>query len=46
MVERCGKEIQKAAELITESIKRGGKVMWCGTGLAPFHRNHRRLKKT
>ena len=40
MVETCRNEIQAASELIIESIKRGGKVMWCGNGGSAAQAQH------
>ena len=32
MVDECAEQIEKAAELIINSIRDGGKVMWGGNG--------------
>ena len=40
MVDECAEQIEKAAELIINSIRDGGKVMWCGNGGSAAQAQH------
>ncbi|MED5248673.1 MAG: SIS domain-containing protein, partial [Candidatus Neomarinimicrobiota bacterium] len=32
MLEKCENDIQKACQMMIESIKNGNKILWCGNG--------------
>ncbi|MBF88304.1 MAG: phosphoheptose isomerase [Candidatus Marinimicrobia bacterium] len=40
MISSCTKSIQKAADIIISSIRKGGKVMWCGNGGSAAQAQH------
>ncbi len=40
MVDECAEQIEKAAKLIINSIRDGGKVMWCGNGGSAAQAQH------
>ncbi len=40
MLDDCAEQIEKAAELIVNSIRDGGKVMWCGNGGSAAQAQH------
>lgn len=40
MVEACSESIMEAADLVIESVRNGGKVLWCGNGGSAAQAQH------